>query len=86
MWTKRGISSASVAEKQEVAAQAWQKLDEAAHLVLETHLQTLVKLVDDEILDMIRREVALAEMVVQSTWSSEDNLRTNLLQHPNAHP
>ena len=68
--------------KQEVAAQAWQRLDEAAHLVLEAHLQTFVKLVDDEILDMIRRKVALAEMVVQSTWSSEDNLRTNLLQHP----
>ena len=68
--------------KQEVAAQARQSLDKTAHLVLEAHLQTLVKLVDDQILDMIRREVALAEMIVQSTWCSEDNLRTHLFQYP----
>ena len=67
--------------KQEMSTQARQRLDQSAHFVLEAHLQTLVKLINHQVFYMIWRKISLIQMIIETTWSSKYNLRTNLFHH-----
>ena len=67
--------------KQEMSTQARQRLDQSVHFVLKTHLQTLVKLINNQVFDVIWRKISLIQMIIETTWSSKYNLRTNLFHH-----
>ena len=60
---------------------AWQALDEFLHFALKSHLETFVKLVNDQIADTEARDVLLVQMVVQTTWRTKDNVRLDFTQH-----
>ena len=68
--------------QQYAALQPGQTLDELLHLLVESHFQTLVELVDDEIAHGVGRNVAFVQVVVQSARGAEDNLRAYFFEHP----
>ena len=61
-----------------MAFQIWQTLYQFAHFVLKAHFQTLIKLIDDEVLDILYFEITLIDMIIQTSWSTKDNLRHHL--------
>ena len=65
--------------KQEMSTQARQRLDQSAHFVLETHLQTLVKLINNQVFDVIWRKISLIQMIIEATTRSSRASRISLV-------
>ena len=67
--------------EEETAFEAWQHPDDLSHLVLETQLQALVELIDDEGADCCAIEVLLTQVVGSTTGRGDNDVRLHLTQH-----